>query len=914
MKKVKFLSLLVLVVSMLAVCFFSADAAETFTENGYSYQITGTDSVSIVGIDSSITGDVVIPATLGGYRVARFYSVFKGNKSITSVVIPEGVISITTDAFYDCTNLKYVYVPSTVTGISNRAFYLTDSLEAVYVDSDNQAYASDENGVLFDKKMTTLIKYPENCPLTEYSIPDSVETVGETGFYRSKKLVSVTLSENLTVLDSSSFASCKALTTVICNEKLSVIGNSAFAASSKLASIDLPDTLTEIQKSAFYACSNLVKIDVPEGVVTIGDGAFSYCTKLTDITISSTVESIGVDVFESANALRKINVSAENKYYSDDSGILFDKSRTVLILCPPKNDVVEYVVPESVLTIEKAAFYNNSNLKTIVLSEGIKNIGSSAFENATALASVTIPASVEEIGDGAFVSCSSMVAYTVDNGNKFYSSDEYNALYDKEQTVLIAYPAASDTKEYIIPATVVTVKRKAMSSSCVLDKLVISDSVEIIEKFGIEKSTIKEIVIGNGLADVGGRAFYNCRINTISVNEKNNYFSVEDNILYNKDKTVLVKYPTGKNGDTLVIPDTVNEISENAFASVSLKSVIMPNNVEKIGTLAFEAVNSIKEITIVNPNAVLSSNCLPLNSGYTVYGYRSSTAEKYCSSLNKTFVPLYDGLSVDYEDGVLILSGTSELPVIDNENMCPWAAFAESTDCILIRDISLISANAFSEFYEISSIIFESDNITVEDNAFADCHNLKTVICYSDAEFGEAAFSTQTENLLFFKENDKNIISNYDFITFTYEDGIVSFDKPVTIEHYDFFNLVVALCSRYPVVNELMFNEFTLLNGNLEWVSDEDRVEISSFTNDKLAVQILDEEIWDLVTVSFTELCEGVANGRINAFVLVVIDENDEIQDSTDVDSAPDVGIDNIVTYILRAIITFFNKLLNLFR
>lgn len=910
MKKVKFLSLLVLVVSMLAVCFFTAEAAETFTENGYTYQKTGTDSVTIVGIDSTITGDVVIPATLGGYKVRNFGEAFKGKTAITSITLPEGISSIAYYAFNNCKNLEYVYISSTVTYVSSRAFDNTSSLKRIEVSESSSSFCS-ENGVLYNKAMTELIAYPAACEIKSFDMPDSVISVNEYSFANGS-LEEITFSDACVQVGRYAFYSNSKLVTVNFNDAIQTIGDNAFASCRKLENMTLPSTLTEIKTYTFAWCDSLKEIIIPEGVKTIAKKGFYSCDGATLISISSTVESIGALAFDDYSRLEKITVAENNSYFTaDENGILFNKDKTELIKVPECNGITEYSVPGTVLKIADNALSYNKTLTTINFPADLKSIGEKAFYCSYYITGdVYIPASVEYIGEKVFYQCNYITAINVDNANQWYSSDEYGALYDKNKTTLIVYPPKSTAKEYVVPDTVIIIADHAIGHAVLLDSIVIPDSVTTLEDYSIYSSSLSEIIIGSGLSEININAFSYTTIKDISVSEENEYFCSVDGALYDKDMTILYKFPSYQQRVDFVVPDTVKKIINGAFYQTNIENIIFTNSVSEIGYSVFDNCYNLKTITVVNPNASISS----FRKGVVYYGYANSTLEKYCRNGGYDFVPLYDGLSVDYEDGVLILSGTSELPVIDNDKMCPWAAFAESTDCILIRDISLINADAFSAFYNISSVIFESENITVADNAFADCHKLKTVICYSDAEFGEATFSAQTENLLFFKENNKNIISNYDFITFTYEDGIVSFDKPVTIEHYDFFNLVVALCSRYPVVNEFMFNEFTLLNGNLELVTDEERIEISSFTNDRLAVQILDEETWDLVTVSFTELCEGVANGKINAFVLVVIDENDEIQDSTEVDSEPGIGIDNIVTYILRAIITFFNKLLNLFR
>ena len=914
MRKVRILSLLILVVSMLGVFCFSANAAGPFTENGFIYSVDNNGYATIEGLETVVEGEVTIPGNIGGYPVRSFYDTFRNNTKITSVIISEGVSNISYYAFYGCTKLEYVYIPSSVTSIGKEAFRDTKALQEIEVNAGNSRYLS-ENGILYNKDKTEIFVCPSSCGIETFVFPDSVTKIAAYCFYANVSIKEVIMPENLTEMGEFAFYGSQ-LSVIQFNDKLLSIPKYAFSSCKNLRSFEIPATLESIGDFAFENCHAITELIIPDGVRTIGKEAFNNCDTLVNIQIGSTAESIGTEAFGNCNKLQSIYVSDGNQFYtSDKNGIFYDINKTILFVAPPCNGMTYYVMPDSVATIEDEAFCYHQTLTTISFSESLKEIGVRAFFSCEELeGEIYFGSSLEIINEDAFHACNYISSFKVNENNQSFSSDDYGALYDKNKTALILYPPSAEAEEYIIPDGVTLIADSAIYNAFYLNKIVIPDSVKTIETNAINHCSLTALVIGKGVCEINTNSFIYSTIKSITVSEENEYFCSDDDVLYDKEKTILYKFPAYNQQVDFVVPDTVNKICSGAFYKTRVENVILPNSVSEIGYYVFNDCFWLATITVVNPNASIST----LKQGVVYYGYANSTLEKYCRSSGYDFVPLYDGLSVDYEDGVLILSGTSELPVIDNENMCPWAAFSDSTDCILIRDISLISANAFSDFYDISSVIFESENITVENNAFSDCHELKTVICYSDAEFGEAAFSTQTENLLFFKENNKNVICNYDFITFTYEDGIVSFDKPVTIEHYDFFNLVAALCNRYPEVNELEFVQFTLLNGNMEKIDvngeEVNRTEISSFENDRLAVQILDEETYDVVTVSFNELCAGVANGEINKFLLVVINEEDEIENEVIVDSDEVKDEESFIVLVFRALITFFNKILRLFK
>lgn len=147
---------------------------------------------------------------------------------------------------------------------------------------------------------------------------------------------------------------------VIIKDGTKSIGEKAFHYTS-IASIDLPDSLTFIGKQAFSECSELSSIVIPSSVKTISENVFEKCPKLTDI-----------------------NVLPKNAYYSSENGILFDKSKTTLICCPPVKQG-EFSVPKSVTRINSDAFSYCDRLTGITLPETVSYIGSGAFKYCSAL-------------------------------------------------------------------------------------------------------------------------------------------------------------------------------------------------------------------------------------------------------------------------------------------------------------------------------------------------------------------------------------------------------------------------------------------------------------------------------------------------------------------------------------------------
>lgn len=121
------------------------------------------------------------------------------------VLVPEGVESIDSYIFDECENIRSISIPSSVTDIQEPLGYC-ENLSAINVSEDNAEYCS-VDGVLFDKAMTRLIKYPERKEGKAYTVPASVTSLGEDGFGGCTDLESLTLPKGITELSEELFSS-----------------------------------------------------------------------------------------------------------------------------------------------------------------------------------------------------------------------------------------------------------------------------------------------------------------------------------------------------------------------------------------------------------------------------------------------------------------------------------------------------------------------------------------------------------------------------------------------------------------------------------------------------------------------------------------------------------------------------------
>ena len=299
--------------------------------------------------------------------------------------------------------------------------------------------------------------------------------------------------KNVTSIGYQAFSGCKSITSVTIPSGVTGIDIRAFSGCENLTGITIPDGVTKIGESAFQDCTKLAGVTIPDSVVNIGWGAFGYCKSLDSITIPDSVNKIGGRAFMYCESLTKINVASENKKYSSEKGVLFNKDKTKLICYPNAKTDKTYSIPDGVTNISADAFQNCVNLTSVTIPDSVTKIGSGAFMFCSGLTSVTIPDGVTSIEDWTFCECTSLKNVKIPDNVK--SIGKY------------AFCECTSLKNITLPSKLQSIGNYAFAHCSGLIGITIPDSVKSIGDGAIRDCIkIKSITIPDSVSDIGHQA------------------------------------------------------------------------------------------------------------------------------------------------------------------------------------------------------------------------------------------------------------------------------------------------------------------------------------------------------------------------------------------------------------------------
>ena len=360
-----------------------------------------------------------------------------------------------------------------------------------------------------------------------------------------------------------------------------------------------------------YVSALINTVIIEDGITSIGNNAFSR-TAITSITIPNSVSSIGNSPFSYCNNLTAINVAGDNQNYSSVDGVLFNKSRTTLILYPVGKDDIAYNIPNTVNTIDVRAFAGAAII-TVDIPNSVTAIGNSAFSGA-AITSVDIPSSVTSIGDIAF-RATALTSVTIPNSVTSIGMYAFADCLDLN-SITVEWEAPID-----INHNVFQFGNSLLTGRIPMTLIIPPGTKEVYAAADVWKDFYIDEEMLSG--DCGDNLVwtYDIATATLTISGTGNmydYFNAPWFAFSEKIKTVDIEYGiTGIgsyafsgcwNLEPITIPNSVTSIGSYAFSDCwSFETITIPNSVNNIGYGAFSSCINLISINVAGNHPNYSS-------------------------------------------------------------------------------------------------------------------------------------------------------------------------------------------------------------------------------------------------------------------------------------------------------------------
>ncbi len=614
--------------------------------------------------------------------------------SIKSITIGDRVTSISRWAFSECTGVTSVMIPASVAKIGYLSFTGCSSLTEVTI--------LNRNAKIGDSDYDVFNGCASGFTLRGFTGSTAETYAGNAGHSFANPKCGSNLTWNMNVFDE---------ITISGSGPMISFSDSAsspwYSLRENIYSVLVEGGVTSISRYAFYGCSSLLTVTLPTSVTEIGYLAFKNCSKLKSVTIYNSKAVIGDDDYDvfancSSSLVLRGWPGSTAETYAETANIAFESAGDLTGQC---GDEVLWMIDPSTgkVTVlgngpmwdysyssgNESPFDSSLAVTSVVINSGVTSIGNYAFYNCKNLTSVTISNSVTSIGNYAFFR-SSLTSVTIPNSVKSIGYCAFNTCY-----------------------------------------------------------SLTGVTIPGSVTSIGSSAFASCRsMTSIQVAAGNTVYSSVDGVLYNKQKTKLIAYPSGKKG-SFAVPNSVTSIEANAFyGCTGITGVTIPNSVTRIGSGAFAECSNLISATLPNNITIIDdlvfSDCKSLKNitipdGVTSFG---SHAFAWCASLKSITFP--NSVTIIGTDAFMDCTGLTSVTIPDSVTTIGIHSFGGCTGLtgITIPDsVTSIGRNAFSGCSGMTYVTIPDSITSIESYTFNSCSSLTQInIPNSVTTIGDYAF------------------------------------------------------------------------------------------------------------------------------------------------------------------------------
>lgn len=530
------------------------------------------------------------------------------------------------EAFRECSTLEKIYIPENVIRIENDAFYNCKQLNSVKINDS------------VEKKLTIGCNVFSNCTsLKEIILPERVTQLGEA-FISGTNITSITIPKNLQRAEGYYLYSHKGALTgadkleeVIFEEGIKRICDQICYENKTIKKVIIPDSVEEIGSYAFVGCASLEKIELPTNLTVISDEAFNKCTALEYIDIPASVTWIGSSAFEGCTKLNSVNIENNEKNELKIYNHVFSGCQNLTELLLPERvtylgiefvsgtGITSIVIPKDLKGADGYELYGRyygslagaNKLEKVVFEEGTTTIFDKMCAGNMTITKIEIPKTVQIIKNYAFYGC-------------------------------------TELEEISIPQNVVNIGSYAFSRCRKLSHVQMKDNkeeeLEICDHVFTECLNLKELTLPKNVIYLGEKFISGTGITSIVIPKSIKRVGTEwdlqgyQGVLAGAYKLKEVIFEKG----TKTIYNSI------CCKNTEIKKVEIPKTVKSIGSEAFRGCTGLEGIEIPESVTSIRYNAFSGCTSLTIYGYTGSYAETYASEQNIPFVSI--GVAVNVEE------------------------------------------------------------------------------------------------------------------------------------------------------------------------------------------------------------------------------------------------------------------------